>query len=103
MKVKPPILASIRSGLESKGLKKIDLTRHLGRPTNWTTKLFNGTIKNLDDEEADKIAAFLGVSFGKITLQGRVPEVAVRLGEMMNEDSEVTALLTALAEVLERR
>lgn len=101
MKITPNIRAIIRSGLNDKGLKCVDLTEHLNRPKSFSTKLFNGTLKNLTDEDADAICDLLDVQFVQVTETGRVSDTAVRFTRLMDADDRIARAFTMLLDYLE--
>lgn len=102
MKNTKTIQAIIRSALDRKGLKNVDLTRHLGKPKNWATKLFNGTIKNISDEDADQICDFLNTSFLEVTENGRhVSSLAVRLSALMEHNENLARAVALLVDIID--
>ena len=101
MKITPNIKALIRSGLEARGLLCVDLTEHLNRPKSFSTKLFNGTLKNLTDADADAICAFLDLRFVQVTEQGRISDTAIRLSNLMDKSDTLATSITHLVDHLE--
>ena len=103
MKITPNVRAIILSGLRNKDVKKTELSIHLGRPKNWATKLFNGTLKTLDDDTVDEICDYLGVSFIEVVEKKQtVSATAVKLSNLMDQDEDIATTITSLAEYLEQ-
>lgn len=69
----------------------------MGLGKSWVTKLLNGTLKQLSDDQVDKLQAILEIRLLAITETGeRVPDVAMQIGRRMREVPELTQILTAL-------
>lgn len=101
MKITPNLRAIIRSGLDDKGIRCVDLTNHLKKPRSWSTKLFNGTLQTLTEDDADEICDYLGVKFIQITEHGRVSDVALRITVLMDADEKLAGIFTSLVNYLE--
>ena len=101
MKITPSTRAAIRLGLRDKGLKNVDLTNHLNRPRNYATKLFNGQMKTIDEDEAGEISKFLGIKLMRVTERGIMSDAAVRLSRLMDSDPALADVFTRLVNYLE--
>ncbi|GAA5497618.1 LexA repressor [Rubritalea halochordaticola] len=102
MKITNSVRASILSGIRNKGINQSDLAAHLGFQKNWATRLFNGTLKTLSEENVDKICEYLGITLTKVTSSGEpVSPLALQLGKAMEENEHLAMALDHLARYTE--
>ena len=102
MKITESTRAIILSGLRKKGINQSELSEYLGHNKNWATRLFNGTLKTLNDDQVDKIIDYLDVSFVKVTQKGRkVSTLATRLSKASENDKNLSEALSYLADFVE--
>jgi transcriptional regulator with XRE-family HTH domain len=78
------------------------LAEKMGLGKSWVTKLLNGTLKQLSDEQVDRLQEILDIRLLAITETGeRIPDVALEIGRRIKDHPELAQILTALASITE--
>lgn len=74
-------------------MSQSQLAEKIGLGKAWVSKLLNGGIKNLSDEHTDLLEEILGISFFTIVEKKKIPDLAIKLGEIMEGRPELTELV----------
>lgn len=107
MNLTPPVIALISRRLRDPKLPKVNqaqIAEAVGKGRSWATKLMNGSIRQIDDEDAAKLEAFLGVRLlPYLEDQAEaVPEIAKEIGRRMKSSLALTKVIAALMELPEK-
>ena len=78
-------------------INQSQLANYMGYGKAWASKLLKGNIKNLTDEQADRLEEFLGIRLRPYLQEtGKLSALAAELGEKMERSPELTNVVAAL-------
>ena len=88
---------------EKPKITQAEMAAHMGYGKAWASKFMHGGIRNIDDDQADKLEKFLGIPLrpymaAKVGGES-VPVLAVQLGKKMRESEPITRIVKALLEI----
>lgn len=89
--------AMILSELRDSGMTQKKLAEELGYGRPWVSKLLNGTLKTVSDEDALKLEKLLGVKFLRLVDSGStVSGLAAEIGKLADENPQFARVLAEL-------
>lgn len=87
----------IAKTIREKGISKKSLADSVGLKQSWVTKLMNGTIKSLSDEQERQVEALLGIKLRRFVADvGLVSQLALAAEEAIKRDSRVATMIESL-------
>jgi transcriptional regulator with XRE-family HTH domain len=90
------------SGLRKSGKKKTDLADACGYGKAWVTKLLNGTLKAISDDDARKIEGLLGIRFVQfVDVDRTVSALAAQIDKEVEQNPHLAETLSALLRMSE--
>lgn len=101
MKINDQIIASITQALRRKSMNKATLAEKMGNGRSWSTKLLNGTLKRLSDDQADLLEEILDVQFFNLKEEDSLPPMVRILGERVKKDPALADFITSLVQYSE--
>lgn len=97
MKITNNTRALILNALRAKGLTQTALAEHMGYGKPWVTRLLDGSLKRLKEEQAEKLEKFLDIRFFVVReMREQVSPTLVRLSKEAEGNERLAALLDAL-------
>ena len=106
MNVTESVKALIIQGLRKKKQTKIWLAEQMGLHKSWSTRLLNGQIKTLSDDQVEKIMHILEISFFKLRrvdesqISARAMQLAAEYDRNAAFASVASVLQTAMTEAV---
>lgn len=101
MKITNNTRALILNALKTKGLTQTWLAEEMGYGKAWVTRLLDGTLKRLKEEQIDKLEDLLGIIFFTVKeARPQLPPSLTNLAKIAEENETVMSLLTSLERIL---
>lgn len=88
--------STISQALRRLKMSKADLAKKMESGRSWSTKLMNGSLKRLSDDQTERLEDILGVSLLNISEKNPTPELAKQLGEQMKKSDDLAEVVAAL-------
>lgn len=102
MKVTNNTRALILNALRRKGLTQTALAEHMGHGKAWVTRLLDGTLKRLKEEQVDALEEFLGIRFFVVKdLQPQLSPTLKKLSALAEDNEKLMLLLETLEDLLQ--
>lgn len=79
------------------------LAKKMKTSKSWVSKLLNGTLKRLSDDQVDLLEEILETSLLEVLEVNPTPEMAKVLGERMKNSEELTDLVTSLLRLYDNK
>jgi transcriptional regulator with XRE-family HTH domain len=103
MKITNNTRALILNALRTKGLTQTQLAEEMGYGKAWVTRLLDGTLKRLKEEQIDKLQDFLGIKFFVVKdLRPQLPPSLMNLARIAEDNETLMDLLTTLEHLLQQ-
>jgi transcriptional regulator with XRE-family HTH domain len=89
--------ALILSALRKNGITQTHLAKEMGYGKTWVTKLLNGTLKAVSDDDADKLEAVLGIRFVQFVEPNvSVSSLAIEVDEAIKRSDQFSRIVREL-------
>ncbi len=103
MKISETLRTRIVAGMRDAGLNQTQIAKAMGYEKPWATRLLNGTMKTLSDDQVERLEQILGIEFFRFSKTGKeVSGLGLMVSEATKDNPDLAQAVEAVCRLADR-